>query len=384
MVPPPAKDPGDANGTQSEINPPDGEQQPTPVTARGIALAVLAIASAVWLVRHMQEVLIPMALGILLFYALDPPVDWLQRRRIPRVLAAALVLGLFAAGVAGLGYVVQDQASTVVDRLPEGARQLRTMLRRSSSAPRETLEKVDEAAKELESEATPARAGALRVQIEEPPFRLTDQLLWGSMNAVSFANQVVMILFLTYFMLLSDDLFKRRLVELVGPTLSKKKITVQILDEIAAQIQRFLLIQLLTSALVAVATGLSLWLLGVEQALFWGMVAGVFNSIPYYGPLLVTAALSAVALIQFGTWEMTAAVAGVALLITTAEGFLLTPVLMGRVAQINRVSMFAGLMFWTFMWGIWGLLLAVPLMMVTKAICDRVEDLQPIGRFLGE
>jgi predicted PurR-regulated permease PerM len=94
--------------------------------------------------------------------------------------------------------------------------------------------------------------------------------------------------------------------------------------------------------------------------------------------------LSAVAFLQFESFSMMATVAGVALLITTLEGMLLTPAWMGRVAQINRVSMFAGLVFWTWMWGVWGLLLAVPMMMVLKAVCDRVEDLQPVGRFLGE
>jgi predicted PurR-regulated permease PerM len=204
------------------------------------------------------------------------------------------------------------------------------------------------------------------------------------MSAALFVNQMVVVLFLTYFMLLSDDLFKRKLVELAGPTLTKKKVTIQILDDIASQIQRFLLIQLVTSAIVAVATGLALSALGVEQAALWGLVAGIFNSIPYYGPVIVTAALSAVAFVQFETLGMVAAVAGVALLITTLEGMLLTPWWMGRAAQINRVSMFGGLLFWTWMWGVWGLLLAVPMMMVIKAVCDHVEDLQPVGRLLGE
>jgi predicted PurR-regulated permease PerM len=140
----------------------------------------------------------------------------------------------------------------------------------------------------------------------------------------------------------------------------------------------------LTSAIVAVATGLALWALGLEQAALWGLVAGIFNSIPYYGPVLVTVALSIVAFLQFETFGMVATVAGVALLITTLEGMILTPVWMGRVAQINRVSMFAGLIFWTWMWGVWGLLLAVPMMMVLKAVSDRVDGLQPIGRVLGE
>jgi predicted PurR-regulated permease PerM len=143
-----------------------------------------------------------------------------------------------------------------------------------------------------------------------------------------------MVLLLTYFMLLSDQLFKRKLVEIVG-TLSQKKATVTVLEDIAGQIEQFLVIQLATSGGVAVVTGVALWVLGLQQVALWGLLAGVSNSIPYYGPLLVTGGLAIVGFLQFGTIGMTSAVAGVSLLITTLEGSLLTPTLMGRVASRN-------------------------------------------------
>ena len=376
--------------TRSHMDPAAGstpEDQPeairAPIDVRNVALSMLAVAAAILLMRYMQEVLIPLALGTLLFYALDPLVDRLQRWYVPRALGAALALIMVVGGVAGVAYLLQGQAAAVADQLPAGARKLRETIRPSKTAPG-PLAKVDEAAKELQKPDAPPTRDVMRVQVEEKPFKVGDYLWTGSMNALSFASQVVMFLFLTYFMLLSDDMFKRKLIEVVGPTLTKKKITVQILDEIADQIQRFLMIQFVTSGIVAVATGLALWYLGLEGAAFWGLVAGIFNSIPYYGPLLVTGALSTVGFLQFGTFAMMATVAGVALLITTLEGFLLTPLLMGRVAQMNRVAVFVGLLFWTWMWGVWGLLLAVPMMMAIKAVCDRVEDLQPIGRFLGD
>ncbi len=380
---PPAQSP-----TSPPALPAETADEPTslqvPLNFRSVALSFLAVAAVIFLLRYMQEVFIPLALGGLLFYALDSPVDWLQRHRVPRALGAALVLLLFVAGVGGLAYSLQGQAMAVADGLPEGARKIREAIRGSRGAPNGALEKVDQAARELQEDQKPLERGVTRVQVENEPFSINDYLWSGSMNAAMFVNQMVMILFLTYFMLLSDNLFKRKLVEVAGPTLRKKKVTVQILDEIADQIQRFMVIQLLTSAIVAVATGVALWALGLRQAALWGLVAGIFNSIPYYGPVIVTGALSVVAFLQFGTLSMVAAVAGVALLITTLEGMLLTPTWMGKVAQINRVSMFAGLLFWTWLWGVWGLLLAVPMMMVIKAVSDRVEDLQPIGRFLGE
>jgi predicted PurR-regulated permease PerM len=192
-----------------------------------------------------------------------------------------------------------------------------------------------------------------------------------------------MVMFLAYFLLLTDDLFKRKIVE-IGPTLARKKLTVEVLNQIAKQIESFLLVQIFTSVAVGIATWLALWWLGLENAAVWGLFAGLFNSIPYFGPIIVTGGLTAVAYVQFGTETMALTVAGIALLITTIEGWFLTPILMSRVAQINPVIIFASLLFWSWLWGIWGLLLAVPIMMAVKASCDRIEGLEPFGKLLGD
>jgi predicted PurR-regulated permease PerM len=145
-----------------------------------------------------------------------------------------------------------------------------------------------------------------------------------------------------------------------------------------------MLVEIFTSCVVGVATGVALWWLGLQNAAVWGLIAGIFNSIPYFGPVIVTGALAVVAFLQFGALDTTAAIAGVALLITSLEGWVLTPALVGRTAQMNPVAVFAGLLFWSWMWGVWGTLLAVPMMMVLKAVCDHVEDLAPVADFLSE
>ena len=150
------------------------------------------------------------------------------------------------------------------------------------------------------------------------------------------------------------------------------------------QIEQFILVQIFTSVLVGAVTAVALWLLGLNNAAVWGIMAGVLNSVPYFGPFIVTCGLAVLAFLQFGTFSSVASIAGVALLITTLEGWFLTPLLLGRAAQMNRVAIFAGLLFWTWMWGVWGTLLAVPMMMVAKAICDHVEDFAPAADFLGE
>jgi predicted PurR-regulated permease PerM len=299
---------------------------------------------------------------------------------------------LLLALVGGLGFTansLRDEAAAVMEELPEGVRKLRSELNAMRGRPG-ALESVQRAAQELDRTAaeasvqTPAPEGVVKVQVEEPAFRARDYLWSGSIGATGLVSLGLMILFLTFFLLVADDLFRRKVVKHVGSTLSSKKVTVQILDEISCQIERFLLVQLLTSLLVAVVTGAVLWWLELRQAVVWGLLAGLFNSVPYFGPFIVTIGLMIVAFLQFGSLGMAVLVAGIALAITTLEGWLLTPALMGRVAQMNAMAVFAGLLFWSWMWGVWGILLAVPMMMVVKVICDHVQKLQPLGDLLGE
>jgi predicted PurR-regulated permease PerM len=357
----------------------------SPLHVRNLAFTLLSVAIVILLLQFMQPVLLPLVLGGLLFYALDPAVDRLQKMRVPRAIGAAVMLAAIVVGCAAMTYSLQTQALTVIDELPAGARKLAGALRTTSVAKPGAVEKVQQAADALQTgdQAAKAPPGVTRVQVEEKAFQASTFVWSSSLGLLSAANQLIMVLFLTYFMLLSDQLFKRKLVEIVG-TLSQKKVTVSVLEDIAHQIEQFLLIQILTSAAVAIVTAGALWAMGLHQAALWGLLAGIFNSIPYYGPVLVTAGLAVVGFLQFGTVSMTAAVAGVALLITTLEGMLLTPMLVSRASEMNQVAVFAGLLFWSWVWGIWGMLLAVPMMMVVKVICDRVEPLHPVGHLLGE
>jgi predicted PurR-regulated permease PerM len=367
------------------VTPPPAPIADVPVAERSVALTVIAAAAVLFMLQQMQSVLVPFVLGLLLFYALDPLVDWLQKWWVPRVVGALLALALAMGSVGALAYILQDQAMTVVNQLPDGARKIATLFERRRDDPPGPIDKVQQAAAELQKDDNGVNPppGVVRVQVEQPTVSATGMLLSSGMTMLVGANNLVMILFLTYFMLLSDDLFKRKFVEL-APGWSTKKLTVEIINDIARQIGRFLLVQVFTSAVVGVITWWALRYMGLQQAALWGLMAGVFNSIPYYGPLIVSGGLAAVALLQFGTISKMLAVAGVAMVITTLEGSILTPLLMGKVAEMNRVTVFAGLLFWSWIWGVWGMLLAVPIMMVIKVLCDHVEDLYPIGRFMAE
>jgi predicted PurR-regulated permease PerM len=371
---------------RTETGPPT--QADTHLSIRSVSLTVLAFAATMYLLHWAQEAFIPIVLSILISYSLEPIVAALTQLRVPRIIAAGLVV-VMAGGALGYGaYSLSDDAAAIVAQLPEAAQRLRRTMQRDRSPG--TIQQVQKAAAELQKTAdqatgtNPAPKDVTRVQIEEPAINVRQYVTWGSASLVGFAGQATLVFFFVFFLLASGDLFKRKIVKLAGPSLEKKKVTVQILDEINRQIARFLLVRIVTSIVVGVATGIAFSLIGVKQAALWGTVAGIFNTVPYFGPMIVALTTAVVAFLQFGTVEMAIYVSGVSLVITSIEGWLLTPWLTSRTAKTNEVAIFIGLIFWSFVWGIWGTLLAVPMLVAVKAYCDHIEDLKPVGELLGE
>ena len=181
----------------------------------------------------------------------------------------------------------------------------------------------------------------------------------------------------------AGDSFRRTLMRISGDTLSKKKITLQILEEINSQIQRYLLVQLATSALLGIVTWLVFAWIGLDNALFWACVGGVLHLIPYAGPTAFVFLVGLVAYAQFDSLQPVALVIGSSVAIVAVVGLLLVPWLTQRVGRLNAVTVFIALLVWGWLWGIWGLLLGIPIVMAINAVCERIEELQPISEFLG-
>jgi predicted PurR-regulated permease PerM len=361
-----------------------------PVDVRSASLVVLAVLASVFALQWGQAVFIPLMLSLLLTYALAPLVDLLHRWRLPRWIGAAFILvGLFG-GLGWTGYSLSGNASQLLDALPVAAQKLGQAMRRDKGASATPLESVQQAAAQLEKAAeensarVASRRGVARVIIERPGFNVRDYLLSGTVGLLSAMGQLTLVAFLTYFALCSGDTFRRKLIKITGSSLQKKKVTVHVLDDITRNIERYLLVQILVSVVVGVATGLSFWVIGVENAAVWGIIAAVTNLIPYIGSVIVLVAAGLVAFLQFNSLQMGIVVGGVSLAIHTLIGNLLMPWLTSRTSRMNPVAVFVGVIFWGWLWGIWGLLLGIPITMVIKSICDRVEDLQPIGELLGE
>jgi predicted PurR-regulated permease PerM len=353
------------------------------------SLHVLAACGVIVMMRFAAPLLLPIVLSVMLFYMLDPIVDTLQRWHVPRLLGSLVVVFGFVGALGTGGTFLWPQIDSVLMKVPEGTEHLRQTLRQQRRVQGDSaLERIQAAARAVDSAAAEAGTpttkspGVTRVEIEQP-WRVSDMLWTGGLGALGILGQGVTVLFLTIFLLYEDDSFKRKLVAQMESN-NSKRLTVKILNDIAAQIERFIWVQALTSLAVAIATWLALWWLGIAEPLVWGVLAGVLNIVPYFGPLIVTAGLAIVGYLQFGTFEMAGLVAGVALAITTIEGMFLTPHLLSRAASLNHVAIFLAIAFWSWAWGVPGMLLAVPMLMVLKAVCDHVEGLKAVGKFVSQ
>ena len=361
-----------------------------PVDVRNVSLAVLAVLGTLFALKWASAVFVPLMLGLMFSYALSPIVERLERLHVPRAIGAGLLIAALGGGLGWTAYTLSDDAVTLIESLPEATQKVRQAVRTQRRQSESTIEKVQRAATQLEQaaqETAPAppeaTRGVTRVRIEKPRFDVKDYLWTGSLGVATSIGQAVVVVFITYFLLASGNSFRRKVVRIAGPGFAQKRITVQALDEITDQIQRYLLVQALVSVLVGVVTWLAFLAIGLEHAAVWGVVACVLNFIPYLGSIAFTAGSSLFAFVQFGSLEMTLLVAGLGVAVHTVTGNLLTPWLTSRANRMNAVTVFVGVLAFGWLWGVWGLLLGVPILTTVKAVCDRVDGLKPIGELLG-
>ena len=362
-----------------------------PETGHGLALIIIATVAVVFALEWAQSFVISLLLGILFAYTLNPLVVWLERIRVPRALGAGIVLlGVVSTLVLG-GYALRGQVRTIVEQLPEAASELSAGLSSLREGQASTMQKVQTAANEIEkatnqitgSTSSPKKP-ATRVVIVPTGFKLENFLWAGSMGAAELVGQAAMVLFLTYFLLLSGDTYKRKLVRMAGPTLSSKKITVHILDDINTSIQRYMLMLLVTNLLVGLLTWVTLRWIGLDNAGAWAVAAGLLHIIPYFGPAATASVLGMAAFMQFDSLSPTFLVVGVSLTIATVVGTFITTWMTGRIARMNTAAVFVSLLFWTWLWGVWGMLLSMPITVIVKVVAQQVEQLEPVAELLGD
>jgi predicted PurR-regulated permease PerM len=361
------------------------------VDARGLALGVLAALAFILALSWAEKFLVPLLLGIVIAYTLNPVVVWLEAIKIPRVVGTIIVMASVIGALALGTYSLRGEMQTIIEQLPEAATKVTTAIERVRIGQLGNMQKIQNAAAEMEKATTQAAIGpvaprqpATHVIVDSPTFKLGNFLWQGSMGALVAMAQAAMVIFLVFFLLLGGDQFKRKLVRLTGPTLSNKKITVNILDDINGSIQKYMFMLLTTNLLVALLSWIAFRWIGLENAGAWAVAAGLLHIVPYLGPGVAAAATGMAAFMQFESFSLTLLVAGASLAIATLVGTFVTTWMIGRIANMNAAAIFISLLFWAWLWGIWGMLLSIPIIVIVKVVSQHVEQLHPMAELLGD
>lgn len=361
------------------------------VDARGLALGVLAALALIFAVSWAEKFLVPLLLGIVIAYTLNPVVAWLEAIKIPRVAGTVIVMASVIGALVVGTYSLRGEMQTIIEQLPEAAGKVSTAIEHVRIGQLGNMQKIQNAATEVENATTQAAGGspasrqpATHVVVDQPTFRLGNFLWEGSMGALGAMGQAAMVVFLVFFLLLGGDQFKRKLVQLTGPSLSNKKITVHILDEINGSIQKYMFMLLTTNLLVALLSWIAFRWIGLENAGAWAVAAGLLHIVPYLGPGVTAAVTGMAAFMQFESFSTALLVAGASPAIATVVGTFVTTWMIGRIASMNSAAVFISLLFWGWLWGVWGMLLSVPIIVIVKVVSQHVEQLHPMAELLGD
>ena len=315
----------------------------------------------------------PVVLALLLALTLSPLVRVLHRRGLGEGLAAGLVVLALALGIAGTFAALGTPFFDLVDDGPRMAREVREKFEMI----REPMETVTDVAEQVDEATGGGEAGVQQVTVQQPGILST---VAGS--ALSIVTTTVIVVILTLFLLASGDHFSEQIVKSFA-TLRDKKHALRTVRDVEGEISRYLLTIALINSGLGVAVGTAMWLLGMPTPILWGVLAAVLNFLPYIGSLGGIAIVGIVSLATFPTIGA-ALLPPLAYFVCTAiEGQFVTPTIVGRRLRINTVAVFVAVAFWSFLWSIPGALMAVPILVFLKVLCDNVADLRGIGRFLS-
>ena len=344
------------------------EEMPLPSDPKVIFLGGLFVLALLATAYVASEITLPLVFAIILKLLLQPAMRILERLRVPRILAALLLILALFGTIVGLGTAISGPAGTWAAKLPEGIPRLQERL----SFMREPINTVQQFLQQVENFGGAPTAAATR-----GPTLLTT-LFTGTRNFASGLFTTVLFLF---FLLLSGDIFLQRLVEIM-PRFSGKRQVVEISQQIESDISAYLVTITIMNAAVGIAMGLAMSLTGVGDPILWGTVAFLLNYVPILGTALGVVIFLLAGLLTIDPLWQALLPAGLYLGFHLIEGETVTPMLLARRFTLNPVLVIISLVFWFWMWGIPGAILSVPMLAITKIICDRVRPLAAFGHFL--
>jgi predicted PurR-regulated permease PerM len=343
------------------------------VEFKSIALKGLFIIALFYTVYFARALILPFILAFLLNFLLRPVVRALNKINIPELAGAALVLIALLGGM-GYGMIrLSRPAAEWIDKAPESLHQIESKV----GFLRKPLEGVNHAVEELK---TITRMGAeKKPEVEIYPPGIADAVLTGTREVIVKSSIMFILL---YFLLASGDLFLRKLIKLF-PDLHKKKQIVRIVREVEHHTSRYLYTVTIINMFMGVSIGIGMYLIGMPNPVLWGVMAGFLIFLPYIGPMIGISIVTVVAFLTFSSIGRVLLAPGIYLALETIQGQIVTPMVLGLRFTLNPVVIFVWLIFWGWMWGILGAMLAFPMLAIFKILCDHIQPLAPIGEFLG-
>jgi len=352
-------------------------KSPTPGTWALPPLLLLAVLTVLFLAR---ELILPVVAALILSLVFLPLVRGLKKIFIPAPLGAALVvLSLLAALVAGV-YNLAEPASEWLNKTPQSLREIDSKLR-SITGSVHTVATATAQVQDITEKL--ANGGEVKkkpreVIVKEPT--IAGAFFYGARD---FTVSTTSMLVLLYFLLASGDLFLRKTIA-VTQKFSDKKRAVDIAQQVEVAVSRYLFTVAFINIALGCAVTAAMYMLGVPNPVLWGVMVGTLNFIPYIGDIISFTVLTVVGLLTFDQLWQSLMVPGVFYLLTAIEGYLITPIIVSRRLSLNPVVIILSVLFWGWMWGVPGALLAVPILVATKTVCDRVDSLTVFGEYLGE
>jgi len=343
-----------------------------PFDVRSIALTGLLVLAVFYTIYFMRSILLPIVLALLLSYLFRPIVRGLAQLKIPLPVSAAFILiGLLALVGYGMSALVTPAVGWL-QKAPAGLTELQYKL----LSVKKSVAQVSQATGEIEKLAT-ANAENKTVEVKRHP--ITEMFF---MRTPEFIASAVLLSILLYFLLVYDQVFIAKLVKLL-PTLSDKKTAVAIAHDIESQISRYLFTITAINACLGLAVGTAVGLLGLRNPVMWGVMVALLNFVPYLGALTGIICMTVGATLSFDSLGYALIFPAVYLAFGALEGSFITPWIMGRSLTLNPVIILLSLTFWGWMWGIVGIILAVPILSAFKIFCGHVKPMEPLAEFLS-
>jgi predicted PurR-regulated permease PerM len=348
------------------------EPMPLPTDPRTIFLGglfALALLAALYVA---STIVLPVVLAIILKLLLQPLVRLTDRVGLPRGLGAIFAILLLMLGLAALVSGVAGPAASWAGKLPDAIPKIQQQLA-FLSRPIGSLEWMMD-----QLQAVIGFGGGLPQGPSAHPINVMGALFTGTTAAAGGLFTTLVVLF---FLLVSGETFLRRFVEIL-PSFAEKRQAVEITLDIERNISAYLITVTLINSVVGLLTFCVMWATGVANPLLWGLIAFVVNFVPILGPMVAMVIFLMAGVLSLGvTWWALMPV-GLYFLIHVIEGEIVTPLLIARRFTINPVAVILALLFWYWMWGVPGAILAVPMLAITKIVCDDLTPLRAFGHFL--